>query len=308
MITKEFKPKHERMRPCQRAFTLIELLVVIAIIAILAAMLLPALAKAKSKAKRIQCTSGLKQLGIGFQLFIADNKDMVPPAAYYGNDNNYSGIELGYDDYLHEYIGGNLDDEDLVLGGNFEEQISKILLCPADRLTKVSWISGPRFAERTYAMVAPGNRHGDQYQKDPGGGAYRLPDVDRGIGMYWFGGNVPNAFNARSFKSLTVQDPSGTFLLVELPNGQGAAGNQWPSICFGIYGRSALHQIYPNAPPQDPSVGEGINQGEALYKLHGNRFNYLFSDGHVETLPVEETYGSGSRFNPRGMWTIYRGD
>jgi type II secretory pathway pseudopilin PulG len=104
------------------AFTLVGLLVIIAVLGILAAMLIPALVRAKDKSKRIQCINNLKQSGLAFRIWEGDNSDKLPmdvPMAKGGTKE----FDTGADTFRHFQVMSN------------ELNTPKILICPADTRT-----------------------------------------------------------------------------------------------------------------------------------------------------------------------------
>jgi prepilin-type N-terminal cleavage/methylation domain-containing protein/prepilin-type processing-associated H-X9-DG protein len=316
-----------KMRPRQpkasspmgrNGFTLIELLVVIAIIAILAALLLPALASAKARARRIQCMNQMRQIGLGFPMFASDHSDMLPPAGWAGGTG-----QLSWDSWINKYIGGTASDANMsCCGGLFPDSgAPQVLACPADQFPKANWLGGsnPWLSLRSYAMVSVGPTWQTDWQVPT---TSALPDLSQAgmmsVGIYWSDAAAAAAPNwdAPGYKSTVVRDPAGTILLCENTSGQQCAANIWTCICFGPQAPSGsaqatgeMYQIDPNNPDiQDPTSGTSVNQGALLYQAHKNRFNYLFNDNHVEALKIEETIGTGTITVPKGMWTAAPGD
>jgi prepilin-type N-terminal cleavage/methylation domain-containing protein/prepilin-type processing-associated H-X9-DG protein len=176
----------------RRGFTLIELLVVIAIIAILAAMLLPALAKAKQKAWDITCLNNVKQLEVCWHLYALDHGDSLPP-----NNSVYvfGGVNVSNATWCSNYAPYDADPAGIQTGLLFPYNTSlAIYHCPADHST-VQAPGGPKTSQlrwRSYNMSLCIN------------GA---PELD------------PNSWANPSFKKLTqirTPDPARLFVFVDV--------------------------------------------------------------------------------------------
>jgi prepilin-type N-terminal cleavage/methylation domain-containing protein len=138
---KLFKTRRER-GDADGGFTLIELLVVIAIIAILAAMLLPALAKAKGKALRTQCMNNNKQIGIAALTYLADNHEEFPFGARCFGPGTGTGSVVDSNTWPIQLLQG--------MGGYHSPNQPGVYLCPA--------VKDPPLANWEYQLHFMGNR------------------------------------------------------------------------------------------------------------------------------------------------------
>jgi prepilin-type N-terminal cleavage/methylation domain-containing protein/prepilin-type processing-associated H-X9-DG protein len=252
-----------------RGFTLIELLVVVAIIAILAGMLLPALARAKSKARQTACLSNLRQLGLAFAQYLADNSDIYPGVASRG----------AYEPMVEDWIFWNLnravsrpgfpqsyfnDARNSAIARHIGQFSTNLFRCPADRdvlRREKDWRARPTAGNPylySYSLLS---------LVDGGG--------NRGIGSIYQPGLPP-----LNFRSSRITRPSDKIVLAE-ENGNPAA---FPGAGVIDDGRFV---------PGDGVTGNvlsGRHRVDRQTDLRGylrGLGNVLHADGHVALMTVE---------------------